>query len=184
MAKQFLGKPNELSYSSWCCPNAASGRNQIRNSKSEIRNKSKTENPNDQDSSHGTPRVAKARIVIHYAKESIREAAAMPSVRQRLFVLNILALSFGFVLDFVLRIWDFERCAHHAPISQRKTLVGRRRAVQLDDHVGRTFLPGGPKRSTATFYQRLHGYRALEESTSDDLFWLHIVHRTPPIGSC
>jgi len=48
--------------------------------------------------------VDKKSVVSHYAKESIRQAAAMPFVRERVFVLNIVALSFGFVSDFVLRI--------------------------------------------------------------------------------
>jgi hypothetical protein len=37
------------------------------------------------------------------AKERIRRAAAMPFMRKR-FVLNIPALNFGFVSDFVFRI--------------------------------------------------------------------------------
>jgi hypothetical protein len=42
--------------------------------------------------------------VIHCAKESIRRAMAVPCLRKRVFILNIPALSFGFVSDFVLRI--------------------------------------------------------------------------------
>jgi len=48
--------------------------------------------------------MARASGVTHYAKESIREVAAVSSVRDRLFVLRILVLDFEFVSDFVLRI--------------------------------------------------------------------------------
>jgi hypothetical protein len=40
----------------------------------------------------------------HYARESICQGVAVRFVRERVFVLNILALRFGFVSDFVLRI--------------------------------------------------------------------------------
>ena len=71
------------------------------NPKLEIRNKFKTENPNDQTVAS---ECKGASVVIRYAKESMCRATAMPFVRKRLFVLSVLALSFGFVSDFVFRI--------------------------------------------------------------------------------
>jgi hypothetical protein len=62
-----------------------------------------------------TPRVAVASAVIHNAKQT-RLAAAVLFVRERVFVLNMFVLSFEFVSDFVLRIWDFESCALRARV--------------------------------------------------------------------
>jgi len=53
-------------------------------------------------------------------RKSDRKAAAVPLARERFFVLNILALNFGFVSDFVLRISDFETSAHGAQKLRQK----------------------------------------------------------------
>jgi hypothetical protein len=53
---------------------------EIRNPKLEIRNKFKTENSNDRNSSDGTPRVVATGAVIPEAKENTREPAAAPTV--------------------------------------------------------------------------------------------------------
>jgi hypothetical protein len=54
-------------------------------------------------------------VVIRHAEKSLRQAAGVLSASKRLFVLDIIVLSFGFVSDFVLRIWDFLTC--HVRIS-------------------------------------------------------------------